>query len=101
MYLSYCGLVKHEKFSGGRSYGRRSPRYSRVLKSVYKTAAVAVLRGDNPVREYYDHLLGQGVAEHNARHAVARYIARVSYGMLKNCTRYEPYRSKDKEQQVA
>lgn len=89
-YLSYCGLVKHEKFSGGRSYGRRKPRYSRLLKSVYKTAALAALNGNNPFREYYDHLLAHGVAEHNARHAVARYIARISYGMLKNGTRYDP-----------
>jgi Transposase IS116/IS110/IS902 family/Transposase len=91
-YLSYCGLVKHEKLSGGRSYGRRKPRYSRVLKCVYKTAALAAVRGGNPMREYYDHLVAQGVAEHNARHAVARYIARISYGMLKSGTRYEPYR---------
>jgi transposase len=96
-YLGYCGLVKHEKLSGGRSYGRRKPRYSRILKSVYKTAALAALRGNNPMREYYDHLLAQGVAEHNARHAVARYIARISYGILKSQTRYEPYRWRDKE----
>ncbi len=58
-----------------------------------KTAAMAALNGgDNPIREYYEHLLADGVAEHNARHAVARYIARISYGMLKNGTRYEPYR---------
>jgi transposase len=99
-YFSYCGLVKHEKLSGGRSYGRRKPRYSRILKSVYKTAAIAALKGKNPMREYYDHLLAQGVAEHNARHAVARYIARISYGMLKSGTRYEPYRKRDKEQKA-
>lgn len=91
-YYSYCGLIKHEKLSGGRSYGRRKPRYSRVLKSVYKTAALAVINGNNPFRDYYDYLRAQGVAEHNARHAVARYIARVSYGMLKNGTRYDPDR---------
>jgi transposase len=99
-YLSYCGLVTHEKFSGGRSYGRRKPRYSRVLKSVYKTAAMAALRRTNPIREYYDHLLSQGVAERNARHAVARYIARVSYGMLKSGTRYEPYRWRGRTQEA-
>jgi transposase len=100
-YFSYCGLAKHEKFSGGRSYGHRKPRYNRTLKSVYKTAALAAINGNNPVREYYDHLLTQGVAEHNARHAVARYIARISYGMLKSGTRYEPYRWRHKEQKVA
>ncbi len=99
-YLSYCGLVKHEKFSWGRSYGRRKPRYSRVLKSVYKTAAIAALRGANPIREYYDHLLAQGVAERNARHAVARHIARISYGMLKSGTRYEPYRWRDRAKEA-
>jgi len=91
-YYSYCGLIKHEKLSGGRSYGRRKPRYSRMLKSVYKTAALAAINGKNPIREYYDHLLAQGVAQHNARHAVARSIARISLGMLKTGTRYEPYR---------
>jgi len=92
-YLSYCGLVRNEKLSGGRSYGRRKPRFSHPLKAVYKTAAMAALNGKpNPVREYYEHLLARGIAEHNARHTVARYIARISYGMLKNGTRYEPYR---------
>lgn len=91
-YLSYCGLVKLQKISGQRSYGVRSPRYSRRLKAVYKTATSAALTGRNPFRDYYDYLISKGTAEHNARHAVARYIARVSYGMLKHGTSYEPYR---------
>ncbi len=91
-YLSYCGLVHLAKTSGGRSYGQRTPRYSRRLKAVYKMAALAAIGGRNPIRDYYDHLIARGVAEHNARHAVARYIARVSYGMLKNSQPYEPYR---------
>ena len=100
-YFGYCGLARHEKESGGRSYGRRKPRYNRTLKSVYKTAALAVLRTDGPMRKYYDDLRACGTAEHNARHAVARYIARVSYGMLKNGTRYKPYRGKEQENQTA
>jgi len=91
-YLSYCGLVKHEKLSGQRSYGRRRPRFNRTLKAVYKLAAMAVISSkNNPLRAYYDYLLANGVAEHNARHAVARYIARISYGMLKTGKRYRPY----------
>jgi len=91
-YLSYCGLVEHEKMSGGRSYGRRRPRFNHTLKSVYKLAAMAAISGgNNPIRQYYDMLLAKGFAEHNARHAVARYIARVTYGMLKTGKRYEPY----------
>ncbi len=96
-YLSYCGLVKLEKISGGRSYGRRKSRYNHLLKAVYKTAAMAAIAGANPIREYYDYLLGKGIAEHNARHAVARYLARVSYGMLKHGHSFEPYRWKRSE----
>jgi hypothetical protein len=103
-YLSYCGLVYNEKVSGGRSYGRRRPRYSRRLKSVYKLAAMSCLSGkDNPMRRYYDWLIAKGLAEHNARNAVARYIAKVSYGMLKNGQRFIPYQNKNQraEQQNA
>lgn len=91
-YLSYCGLVKLVKESGQRSYGQRSPRHNHALKAVYKTAAIAALCGQNPIREYYEYLLSNGVAEHNARNGVARYIAKVSYGMLKHGTEYQPYR---------
>lgn len=91
-YLSYCGLVKHYRISGRKSYGQKDTRYSRVLKEVYKTAAMAALNGQNPIREYYDYLRQKGVAEHNARHAVARYIAVITYAMLKSGEKYQPYR---------
>ena len=98
-YLSYCGLVKHEKLSGGRSYGRRKAPYNHTLKGVYKMAALSAINGKNPIREYYDHLIASGVAEHNARHAVARYIARITYGILKTGTPYDPYRWRSQETQ--
>ena len=91
-YLAYCGLVKHTKESGSVYYGKRKARYNRMLKDGYKTAAIVALQRQNPMREYYDHLREKGIAEHNARNAVARYLARVSFGMMKNGTPYEPYR---------
>ena len=94
-FLSYCGLVKHHKLSGGRNYGKRQGRYNRILKAVYKTAALAAISGHNPMREYYEYLLSKGVAEHNARNAVARYLAKVTYGMLKSAEPYQPYRWRD------
>lgn len=103
-YWSYCGLVKHEKLSGQRSYGRRRPRFNRTLKTVYKLAAMAAIGSkNNPIRDYYDHLLAKGIAEHNARHAVARYIAGITYGMMKTGKRYQPFqqRSQAATQQVA
>lgn len=87
-YLCYCGLAYHEKLSGGR----RRPRFNHTLKTVYKLAAMSAISGNNnPIREYYDYLLAKGLAEHNARHAVARYIAWLTYGMLKTGKRYQPY----------
>lgn len=96
-YLSYTGLVKLEKTSGKRSYGYRAPRYSRRLKAVYKTAASSALTYQNPLREYYEYLLSKGTAEHNARNAVARYIAKVTYGMLKHGSTYRPYQWRQTE----
>jgi hypothetical protein len=98
-YLAYCGLVNYAKDSGGRNYGYRRPRFEHTLKSVYKTAALAALRGDNELREYYDYLLAQGVPEHNARHAVARKIAAISYGILKNQSVYQPKHGKESKSQ--
>lgn len=92
-YLVYCGLVKHDKLSGGRSYGRRIPRYSRRLKGVYKSAAVRVASTDNPLREYYEYLLNEKkLPEYNAKHAVARYIAKISLGIIKSGEKYKPYK---------
>jgi transposase len=90
-YLSYCGLVRNDKLSGGRSYGSRIPRYNRTLKSVYKTAALSAIGGKSLIRQYYEVLLERGVAEHNARHTIARYLARITYGILKTETSYNPY----------
>lgn len=91
-YLVYSGLVHFRKQSGGRDYGKRKARYNHSLKRVYKLAAMAAISAvGNPLREYYDVLRARGVAEHNARHAVARYIARITYGILKSGTPYRPY----------
>lgn len=87
-YWSYCGLVWHQKTSGGRHYGRRRPQYNHVLKAVYKTAALAAIHGSNDIADYYQDLLRAGRAPHNARHAVARYLARLSYGILKQATEH-------------
>jgi hypothetical protein len=91
-YWSYCGLVLNEKESGGRSYGKRRPRYSRQLKGIYNGAALAAIGGNNDIAEYYNHLLGKGLSERQARVSIARYIAKVSYGMLKNGGKYIPYK---------
>jgi transposase len=83
---SYAGLIRHEKMSGGRYYGDRKPRYSRELKRAIKMATWAAIKegSDNKLSRYFRYLVGKGLAEHHARHAVSRKIAAYAYGILKS-----------------
>jgi len=97
-YHLYCGLLKYDKISGGRSYGKRSPRYSRELKCVYKTAANNIIGHDNYFNDYYEHLISvRRFPEHQAKHAVARRIASVSYGVFKSGKKFNSVRGKERE----
>ena len=90
-YLSYAGLVKLERKSGGVTYGRKSSRYSRELKSVYKIGVVTAIRGKNPIRDYYDYLISEkGYPDYQARHKSARRLATLSLGVFKSGERYQP-----------
>ena len=62
-----------------------------TFKSIYKTASLAAIGGKNDIRDYYDYLLSLGTSTRDARNGVARYIAKVSYGTLKNKSKYIPY----------
>lgn len=91
-WLSYCGLIRHERLSGGRSYGWKGPRYCRTLKSVFKTAALVAIEksANNGFRDYYDFLIREKrYPEHQARHATARRIAIVTWGVLKSGKRFQ------------
>lgn len=90
-YYAYCGLVKHQKESGGRNYGSRNIKHNKTLKRVYKTAALAAIRGNNDIREYYEYLLHKKTSIEKARNEISRYIAKVSYAIIKNKTDYRPY----------
>lgn len=95
-YLSYCGLIKLDKISGGRSYGKKKPRYCRTLKSIYKTAAHAAIGGNNPLNDYYEYLLREKkYSDKEARHAVARRIAVLSWGVFKSGRKYQPNRREE------
>lgn len=85
-FWRYCGLQKHELISGGRSYGRRSPRYSHTMKTVFKTAALVCSRTENgPLKSYYDYLIKvKNFPEYQARHALARRIATLTLGVMKS-----------------
>ena len=92
-FLSYCGLVKLNRISGGRSYGTKNPRFCRPMKEVFKTAVSTAVQEDrnNPMRDYYLYLIQEkNYAEHNARSAVARRIAVLAFWILKSGKNFDP-----------
>ena len=99
-YWSYCGLIKYKMESGGKLYGKKNTRYSRVLKEAYKTAVQAALKGNNDIREYFQAILKQGIPEKQARNTVCRYIAKSTYAMMKNGTEYKPYNWREKTETI-
>lgn len=91
-YLSYAGLVKLVRKSGGMNYGRKDPRYSRDLKYAYKTAMMAAIGGNNEINDYYEMLIKKkNYTEYNARQKAARRLAILSLGVFKSGRKYEPY----------
>ena len=97
-FLSYSGLIKLDKVSGGRSYGKKKPRYSRQLKNVYKTGVIAAIGGNNPINDYYEHLIQEkGYSEHNARQKACRHLATLSLGVFKSGKKYKPFRRNNVE----
>ena len=97
-YYAYCGLVKHSKDSGRRNYGKREIRHNKILKRSYKIAANAAIAGNNDIREYYEYLLQKNMSFEDARNEIARYIAKVSYAVMKYKTEYRPYQWRENKQ---
>ena len=94
-FLSYCGLIKHERISGGRSYGRKFSRYYRPLKQVFKVAANSVTRQgcNNSLKVLYEYYMEEKhKSPQMAKHNVARRLAILVYGVLKSGKRYDPNR---------
>ncbi len=92
-YLSYAGLIKLKKISGGRCYGKKNSRYSRQLKNVYKMGVMSALGGNNTINDYYEYLIMEkGYLPHLARHKACRRLATLSLGILKSGKKYQPHR---------
>ena len=91
-FLSYCGLIKHEMISGGRSYGKRNTHYSRTLKTTFKMMAFVALK-EGSKNEYVDRynflITKKSYPLHQARHAIARRMACHVFGILKSNTKYK------------
>ena len=86
-FLSYCGLVRLERMSGGRSYGKKNSRYCPMLKEVFKWAALnaTMSHTNTSFKRYYEYLIQEkNYPAHNARNAVARRVAILTWGVLKS-----------------
>lgn len=96
-FLSYSGLISFDKQSGGKSYGRRKPRYSRAMKHVFDAAAMAVINGGESrlKNQYIYSIRGKQKATHNAKKALARRIATITYGVMKAKMRYNEKKIKN------
>ena len=90
-YWAYCGLIKQYKESGGKVYRSKQVRYSKILKSCYKIAALSAIRGKNDIREYYEYLIQSRLSADKARHQISRYISKISYAVMKNKIEYRAY----------
>ncbi len=92
-YWSYSGLIKLERISGGRRYGKKNPRYCRQLKNVYKSGVLAAIGGNNPINDYYEYLIQEkGYPEYKARHNTCRRLATLSLGVFKSGKKFQPNR---------
>lgn len=88
----YSGLAKNKRDSGKSSHNKKPKNYSRRLKCVFKMAANAALKGKNDVREYYEYLLKEGYSQKDAFNTITRYLATSVFAVMKNKTKYEPYK---------
>jgi phage tail sheath protein FI len=62
-----------------------------MMKSIFKTGALATIDGNNQFGVQYKYLMDhKECSEREARSAIARQIATVTYGVMKSNKRYDP-----------
>jgi transposase len=87
----YCGVGLVRQFSGGGA-GRLKLTWSsnKHLKNAVMGAAISAVRHrDNIFRDDYERMVKDGIITSNARHAVARKLLTVMWGMWKNRSRFD------------
>lgn len=93
----YCGVGLQRTTSGTDKKGRPKPArlqlpwaVNRTLKNAVLGAAIsAINQKDNVFRDYYERMVQNGVITSNARHAVARKLLTVMWGMWKTNSRFD------------
>jgi transposase len=101
---AYAGLAvvtyasaEHD-FIAGRAVRRRrapltrglNPNHNRVLKYIFKGAAVAAMARPGSLREFYQGMLGRGMRPELARVTLARKLAALTLRLWKTGETYNP-----------
>jgi transposase len=92
----YCGVGLERTASGTDKKGKPKPArlqlawaVNRLLKNVILGAAhTAINQNKNIFKDYYERMLYEGIMPSNARHAVARKMLTVMWGMWKTNSRF-------------
>jgi transposase len=92
----YCGVGLERSASGTDKKGKPKPAFlqlawhvNKVLKYVVLGAALsAINQNKNVFSCYYERMLHEGIMPSNARHAVARKMLTVMWGMWKQNSRF-------------
>jgi len=93
----YCGVGLQRATSGTDKNGKPKPArlklpwaVNRTLKNAVLGAALsAINQKDNAFRDYYERMVQDGVIASNARHAAARKMLTVMWGMWKTNSRFD------------
>lgn len=93
----YCGLGLVRDSSGKDKYGRSKSGKLKLawyankrLKCAVMGAAVCAINSKNNVfKDYYERMIQNGLPRSNARHAVARKLLTVMWGMWKSSCRFD------------
>jgi len=93
----YCGVGLQRSASGTDKKGRPKPArlqlpwaVNRTLKNAVLGAALsAINQKTNVFKDYYERMVKDGVITSNARHAVARKLLTVMWGMCKTNSRFD------------
>lgn len=93
----YCGVGLQRTTSGTDKKGRPKPArlklpraVNRTLKNAVLGAAISAINQNNNVfKDYYERMVRDGIITSNARHAVARKMLTVMWGMWKTNSQFD------------
>ncbi len=91
-FWSYCMLVKHDKLSDGKSYGKVTVFGKKILKWVYMSAAMNAIQDEGPSKDFYDDQIAKGVSPKAAKRNLARKYAAATIAIMKTGKPYQEKR---------